>query len=166
MKSNQKLTGLITLLSMISLLTTAQTTPRWMNDDGRESTYPAQTYFRGFATGNVRQGETVETAKKRLLKDAQGLLAEDIRVTVKSEITQQSLSTKVNKVEQIETTFKADVQTAASAEIAGIHSEPAYYDAASGLIYAFVYVKRADLAAFYRNQINLDMEKVLPKIKN
>jgi len=122
--------------------------------------------LRGFAAGDCAnetaldgQGETVETAKKRLLKDAYGFLAEDIRITVKSETNQQSLSKKVNKVEQLETSFKSDVQTAASAEMAGIHSEPPYHDAATGLIYAFVYVKRADLAAFYRNQINLDLNK-------
>jgi hypothetical protein len=154
-----KMKKITLLLFFIISIAVAGQAPQWINDKTRENNYPVHTYFKGFATGNLRQGETVDAAKKRLLKDAQGLLAEDIRVTIKSETSHQSLSTKVNGSERVEATFQSDVQTAASAEIAGIHSEPPYHDAASGLIYAFVYVKRADLAAFYRNQINIDLNK-------
>ena len=146
-------------LSVISHTLVGQGKPRWIDDAERDRIYPAQTYFRGYAIGNVRQGETVETARRRLLKDAQGLLAEDIRVTVRSNTSQQSLSKSVNQAERVESTFTASVETAAAAEIAGIHSEPAYHDPATGMMYAFVYVRRADLAAFYRNQINLDLNK-------
>jgi len=150
-------TVLVLLLSAVSFFALGQEKPRWVTD--YDEAYPARTFLKGYSIGKVHQGETLETAKRRLLKDAQGLLAEDIRVTVRSNTSDHSVSTWINLNEHVESTFTVDVQTAAAAELAGIHSEPVYHDPKTGLLHAFVYVRRDDLADFYRKQINLDLSK-------
>jgi hypothetical protein len=57
---------------------------------GRAMYYPVDTYFTGFAVGNIRAGETQASAIARVKKDAQGYLSESIRVKVESETQSQT----------------------------------------------------------------------------
>jgi hypothetical protein len=61
--------------------------------------------------------------------------------------------------EQIRSKFSSVVQTASQAEVTGSKMET-WYNGNTCTAYAFVYVSRTDLAAFYRKQIDLDLGKV------
>jgi hypothetical protein len=133
--------------------------PRWLHSTDREKNYLVDKFFSGFAEGNLRQKETVEQAKKRLSTESKGLLAENIRVTVKSATKSQDRSTRINDSEQFEASFNSIVNTEANAEIAGVRTET-YYDKNNDAVYAFSYVNKTDLHDYYKKQINLDLNKV------
>ncbi|GHT14592.1 hypothetical protein AGMMS4956_12680 [Bacteroidia bacterium] len=120
--------------------------------------YPAKEYIIGFTQGNMRQGETLENAKKRLIKDAQGQIAEGIRVQVESKTTSRDISTRVNQTEQLNSSFDASVKTASNAEVVGIKTE-SYYDKDEDVIYAFAYANKYELAGYYKANIGMLLQQ-------
>ena len=127
--------------------------PSWTSSSERERSYPSQSFFTGYIEGNVRSGETVEEAKNRLLKDAQGSLSEKIRMTVKSETTSSTSSVK----DRVDTEFSDKVQTSTDVEIVGIHSEASYHDTQTGIVYAFAYVNRSEFAGYHKASLNMNL---------
>jgi hypothetical protein len=136
-----------------------QGAPRWLNSHSRELAYPAGAWFTGFAEGNVRHNETMQAATARLKKEAQGLLTENIRVSVESTTDSRSRSERVNYTEQLSAIFESAVNTAAKADIVGAKTD-SWFDANENTLYAFAWVNKAELAAYYRNQISLYLNKV------
>ena len=145
------------LMSTVSLALSGQVKPSWTNASVRDADFPSRAFFTGFTQGTVRAGETVEEAKQRLLRDAQGLLTEGIRVTVRSEVASQTISTRTDQNEQIDAIFDATVETVADAEIVGINFEPPFHDPSSGIVYAFVWVNRFELIGYYRANLNMNL---------
>jgi hypothetical protein len=148
------------LLSSVTVVLLGQGKPYWTNVSVRENNYPQRSYFTGYIEGNVRTNETLEAAKSRLLKEAQGLLTESIRVTVTSRTSSQSVSTRTGQSEQLDAVFASSIQTVSDAEIAGIHSEPAYYDTETGVVYAFAYVNRFELTGYYKSNLAMTIMQV------
>jgi hypothetical protein len=136
-----------------------QDAPRWLYGHSREQAYPAGAWFTGFVEGNVRPNETVPAATARLKKEAQGLLAESIRVSVESNTESRNRSTKINHSEQFAAVFESAVNTAAQADLVGIKTE-SWHDPDENTLYAFAWANRAELAAYYQNQIALHLNKV------
>lgn len=134
--------------------------PVWTFSSERENNYPANLFYTGYMEGNVRAGETVEQAKNRALKDAQGMLSGKIRITIKTEATSSTNSVSSRQNERIDTEYRDKVQTATDVEIVGVHSEAPYYDASTGIVYAFAYVSRKELSNYYRSDINLILSQV------
>ena len=147
-------------LSTVSFALHGQMKPGWTWEPEREENYPQKLFFTGYIEGNIRAGETEEDAKKRLLKDAQGLLSEKIRVTIKSQTSSQTVSTTTNQTERLDASFASNVQTATDVEIAGIRSEPPYYDKATGIVYAFVYVNRYELTGYHKGNLAMNLAQV------
>jgi hypothetical protein len=143
----------------LPLFVSGQGAPRWLNSHSREQAYPAGAWFTGFAEGNVRPNETLPAATARLKKEAQGLLTESIRVSVESVTGSRSQSTRINHAEQLTAVFEAAVNTAAKADIVGAKTEN-WFDADENTLYAFAWVNKAELAAYYQNQIALYLNKV------
>ena len=141
------------LMVMVSFALHGQMKPDWTRVSEREVNYPQKNFFTGYIEGNVQQHETVEDAKIRLLQDARGLLSESIRVTVKSRAASHTVSTD----ERFNAVFTAEVQTATEVEIAGIHSEQPYHDPESGVIHAFVYVSREELAGYHKSNLTMHL---------
>jgi len=144
-------------LSTVSLALLGQGKPRWTQESERELDYPSRFFFTGYAQGNARAGETVEDAKNRLMRDAQGLLSESVRVTVRSHASSQTVSAMTNRTERIDAVFSSNVQTFADVEIVGIRSEPPYHDPATGVVHAFAYVSRNELAGFHKSNIAMNL---------
>jgi len=140
-------------LSTVSFALHGQMKPMWTWALERETSYPSRFFFTGYAEGNIRQGETVENAKNRLSRDAQGLLSESIRVTVRSQATSHVVSTETS----FNATFQGTVQTESEIEIVGITSEPPYYDPETGIVYAFAYVSRPELAGYYKSNLAMHL---------
>ncbi|GHV69218.1 hypothetical protein FACS1894199_17590 [Bacteroidia bacterium] len=138
--------------------------PRWLDDEAREADYPNNVYITGFASGNMRSGETKSAAVSRIKKESQGLLVEGIRVEVNTQTSSSDKSVKkkgtgIEASEEINSIFESATKTAAKADITGVKIET-YEDVANKLIYAFATVKKAELTAYYRNQLSLSLEKV------
>jgi len=134
--------------------------PHWTVASEREVNYPQKTFFTGYAQGNLRQNETVEDAKNRLMREAQGLLSESIRINVRSQTASRTVSTTVNNRDRFDAVFESDVQTASDIEIVGIRSEPPYYDKATGIVYAFAHVSRQELSNYYKSNLAMNLTQV------
>jgi len=160
-----KIVWLTLFLTTVSFALLGQGEPRraW------ELKFPSAAFFTGYAQGNVRQGESVEDAKIRLLKDAQSLLSENIRVTVRSQTTSRTVSTTTNNVQRFDAVFASDVQIISDIEIVGIRSEPPYYDSKTGIVHAFAYVNRHELANYYKSVFAMNLvqaESLLQTVQN
>jgi len=140
-------------LSTVSFALHGQMKPMWTWAMERETSYPPRFFFTGYIEGNVQQGETVENAKNRLSRDAQGLLSESIRVTVRSQATSHTVSTE----DRFSSIFRGTVQTESEVEIVGITSEPPFYDSETGIVYAFAYVSRPELAGYYKSNLAMHL---------
>jgi hypothetical protein len=134
----------------------AQSAPRWMDSQSRAMLYPNDTYVTGFAQGMRLAGETLEQAFARLKKDATGELIGGIRSHVKN-VTQVQTVQDANY--NVSSVFAGGTATVAEGDIAALNTEQ-YMDESSGMLYAFAYVRRADLIAYYQNQIGLKLGAV------
>jgi hypothetical protein len=143
------------LLFTVSFVLSGQEKPLWTQASERDGNYPPKLFFTGYTEGNVQADETVEQAKNRLIKDAQGLLSESIRVTVKNQTTSQTVST----ADKFSSVFKSNIQTASNIEIVGIHTEAPYYDAATRIVYAFAYVSRSELTDYYKGNLSVNLSQ-------
>jgi hypothetical protein len=155
---------LITLLAGLPLGIYGQATkPLWTQDDYRNLSYPAEEWYTGFVRDKLKDGDETGKALKALERDAQNQLAESIIVKIegsaKVEHASQSIQSGKNREELITSDYQQAVHTATTATM--VKSEvKSYCEPLSGMLYAFAAVRRADLAAFYQQQINLDLNKV------
>ena len=147
------------LLSLVSLALCGQVKPDWTSVAMREASYPSGTFFTGYSQGNVRAGETVQDAKQRLSRDAQGLLSESIRMRIISETTVRSQSTRANQSERLIGETVTTIETLADAEIAGINSEEPFHDTQTGIIHAFVWVNRFELSGYHRASLSMNLSQ-------
>jgi hypothetical protein len=136
-----------------------QGAPHWLDSHSRELAYPADAWFTGFVEGNARHNETIQAATARLKKEAQGLLAENIRVSVESTTDAKSRSEQVNYTERLTAIFESAVNTAAKADIVGAKTD-SWFDTGENILYAFAWVNKAELSAYYSSQILLYLNKV------
>ncbi|MDR2383838.1 MAG: hypothetical protein LBD76_08175 [Prevotellaceae bacterium] len=139
------------------------TTPLWTQDDYRNLNYPAEEWYTGFVRDKLNDEDDTGKALKALERDAQNQLAESIIVKIegstKVEHTSQSFRNGNSREELITSDYQQAVNTATTATT--VKSEvKSYCDPSSGMLYAFAAVRRADLVAFYQQQINLDLNKV------
>ena len=150
---------LLLICVALPLFVFGQDAPRWLNPHSRAQAYPSGAWFTGFAEGNVRHNETAPAAAARLKKEAQGLLVESIRVSVESTTDSRSLSKRINHTEQLTAIFESAVNTAAKADVVGVTTE-SWLNPDDNTLYAFARVNKAELTAYYRNQIALHLNKV------
>jgi hypothetical protein len=155
---------LITLLAGLPLGIYGQaTTPLWTQDDYRNLNYPAEEWYTGFVRDRLKDGDETGKALKTLERDAQNQLAESIIVRIegstKVEHASQSAQSGDSREELITSDYQQAVHTATTATT--VKSEvKSFYEPSSGTLYAFAAVRRADLVAFYQQQISLDLNKV------
>ncbi|MDR3329076.1 MAG: hypothetical protein LBS63_03065 [Prevotellaceae bacterium] len=137
--------------------------PLWTQDAVRERSYPAAEWYIGFVSDRLKAGAEAGKALKALERDAQNQLSESIIVTIEGssqvENTSESYQSGGKRTEQITTGYKQAVKTATTATTVK-NEVKSYHDPATGKLYAFAAVRRADLAAFYRKSINVDLNKV------
>ena len=155
----------ILLLAIICASTVfGQTSPNWLQDADRERNYPNNIFITGFSTGSLRNGENKTDAAARLKKEAQGYLAEAIRVQVSSETQSHDVRTKTqttgkDATEQINSIFEAAVKTSANIELTGLKTD-SYYDEHEGLIYGFAYVNKYELIGYYNAFLTMNMQQL------
>jgi hypothetical protein len=137
--------------------------PLWVEDAYRELHYPAEQWYTGFVHDRLNPGANIANALKVLERNAQNQLAESIIVHIEGgsrlENTSRQRQSSGRSSEVITTEYLQVVKTATSATTVKTEIK-SYHDSSTGTLYAFAAVKRADLANFYRKQINVDLSKV------
>ncbi|MDR2841137.1 MAG: hypothetical protein LBV75_07785, partial [Paludibacter sp.] len=141
----------------------AQTPPRWFDEQSRENNFPSSVFYTGFATGNIRSGENKEKASERLRKEAQAYCLEAIRVNVSSTVSDYSksikqMATNTEASEKIEAIFESSVKTEATAEIIGLKVET--HAAADGMLYAFAFANKYELIGYYTASLSMNMQQL------
>jgi len=152
------------LLAGLPVVAQAQSVPpSWTQDAYRERGYPAGEWYTGYASDRLEAGANAAAALKALERDAQAKLAESIIVKIQEHMileTRSSQRQSGGKSSEIITTeYKQAIGTATKATTVKTELR-SYHDTYTGEIYAFAAVRRADLAAFYRKQIDVDLNKV------
>ncbi|MCL2329071.1 MAG: hypothetical protein FWC39_11250 [Bacteroidetes bacterium] len=139
----------------------AQAQPNWLKTQDREQNYPSSTFFYGFQTGNMRNGETQATAQARLLKDAQAELTEKILVRVRSKKNLDTERTKTQgengEKEIIKDTFISKIITETDLELTNVKTD-SYSE--NGLLYAFAYVNKYELIGYYSASLNMNLQQL------
>jgi hypothetical protein len=137
--------------------------PTWIDANVRNLQYPQETYYSGFAEIKITQKETKEEVLNRAKQAATGELSQKIRMVIISKKTSKDESTRYISQdimeEQIQSQFSAIIETKSLVEITDSKLET-WYDNSTHTVYAFAAVRRSDLAAFYQNQIGLELNKV------
>jgi hypothetical protein len=151
----------VILLGLNPCVVMAQgTAPTWINGDVRNMQYPQETYYSGFAEIPLSSSETQEKALNRAKQAATGELSQRIRVMVSSNKTSIDVSLSGTDIEeQILSQFSSIVKTTSQAEVTGSKLET-WYDAKTRTVYAFAFVSRAELTAYYQKQISFWLNKV------
>ena len=157
-----KKSAVICLICVICMQIHAQQPPEWTQSAHRESAYPAAEWYTGFAFNNLRAGENVATALSTLQQNALNAMTERIIVTVRSTseltTTRQQRQSGGSTEEEINRDYRQAVQTATTATTVNTDVRT-HYNAATGEIFAFAAVRRSELAAFYRRQLNVDLNR-------
>ena len=155
---------LLLLWAFLPVMVWAQTTPpSWAQDLYRERNYPTSEWYTGFVRDRLKTGADAGNALKALEKDAQNQLAETIIVTIDGSTSVDNTSYQYQSggknSEVITTHYQQAVKTATTATTVKTEVK-SYHDQATGTLYAFAAVRRADLAAFYTKQIDVDLNKI------
>jgi hypothetical protein len=152
---------LIVIWAMFPCAAMAQgSAPVWLDADVRNLQYSQETYYSGFSAITLGQGETQEKALNKAKQAATAELSDRVRVMVSTNKTSIDVSIGGSDIEeQILSRFSSIVKTTSQTEVTGSKVE-SYYDARTRTAYAFAYVSRAELAAYYQKQISFWLNKV------
>ena len=154
----KKITATI-LFTGISFVLSGQEKPRWMDENQRDLNYPAHIYFTGFAYGDAPMEKPLQDVAQQIKTEAQADLSNKIRVQISSQSQNTIAAVSTNGQYDESERFYSQSMTESNAEVVGITIET-YHDTKTRTVYAFAAVKRADLAAFYKKQIHVDLNKV------
>lgn len=136
-----------------------QSPPAWLHPQVREATYPPETFFSEFTEGNLRPGESVSELLDRLKSDAKRGAAGNIRTLIESVVEKTDRQETYGQEFRFTSVYQDRTQQTANADIAGIHTE-SYYDEQRRWGYAFAYVRKSDLAAYYKAQNSYQLQQV------
>ena len=163
--NNMKIKNLLLFLFWVVTInfSFAQTTPNWYDQDFRRFTYPDSEYFTGYAEGIPMVNERKEVAVQRLKDAARVEALSTIRVHVKNNSTNNSLSQTLHTMDgtfrQSSREFVSSTTTSVDMEIPGLQIE-AWQDPNTGNIAAFAYVKKSTLIRQLEKKITVALTKI------
>ena len=143
----------------------AQSSFQWVTSEAREINFPTETYIWGFVPGNLRNGETEADLLARLKLDAKTEAAGRVRTMVEDVAQKDDKQFVINDDYHYSSVYQDYTKQTVEAEIAGLKLET-YYDASEKIGYAFAYVKKSELADYYKSQINIHLNKVQTTMAN
>ena len=150
---------LLLLIGYVPFALEAQTPPAWLYPQVREASYPTDVYFSEFTEGNLRAGEDVSTLLDRLKSDAKRGTAGNIRTLIESVVEKTERQTSCGQDLRFNSVYQDFTRQTASADIANIYTM-SYYDEQRRRGYAFAYVEKIELVAYYRAQISNQLQQV------
>ena len=133
--------------------------PNWLDFNKRKAGYPNNVFFTGFDTDYRLPGETQNDAIARVVKKAQGYIAEAVRVQVSVETDLRVSSVKKNESEEFSSVYDKAVKTSSTIELVGIETE-SYVDSKEGTIYGFAYVNKYELMGFYKASFSMNIKQL------
>lgn len=148
----------ILFLFAFSYLLTAQQQqdlPNWVNPEYRQYMHPSEDWYSGFSVDKMHDGEKLIEALQRVENSARSKLVEQIQISIESnsKLISTSFSKNVNgtQSETLTIDYSQDISTKTNAETVGLEVE-SHYDSNSQMLYAYAFVERDKLAAYYSNQ--------------
>ncbi|MDR3328320.1 MAG: hypothetical protein LBT04_09485 [Prevotellaceae bacterium] len=159
--NKKRVTVLVFALLLLPCTLFAQgTAPSWFEGDVRSVQYPQNEYYTGFAQISVASTGNVTNATNRAKQIAIGELSDRVRVLVETEKKSIDVSYSGSNIEeQIFSKFQLEIKTASQTEVVGSNVST-YLNPKDNSIYAFAFVKRTDLIAYYQKQITLNLNKI------
>lgn len=153
-------------ISAACLSASQPTPPDWTNPTLRAERYPAGTYFTGFAAVSAGQYDSKETALTRLRQDARVEAIASIQVSVEQTIEHLLMNTHSNgNVSTAESmTLHSGIKTSIK-DIPGLKVE-VYENTKTGDLYAFAWVKAADLHRKLIRRIAVNVTKAENELLN
>jgi hypothetical protein len=122
--------------------------------------YPQDVYYSAFIEIPLPRDEGQEEALNRAKQAAIGELSQRVRVMVNSSKTSADISVGGSDIEeQIRSTFSSIIKTTSQTEVTGSKMET-WYDSKMHTVYAFAFASKAELSAYYQNQVSLWLNKV------
>lgn len=158
-KKNRIFWALVCVLCLLPFIGEAQSPSTWLTSQARELNFPADTYIWGFVPGNLRSGETESALLARLKTDAKKEAAGKVRTMVEAEVRKTDRQFTNGEDYSFSSLYQDYTRQTIQAEINGIKIET-HYDPSERMGYAFAYVKKSELAAYYKSQINLQLQQV------
>lgn len=136
--------------------------PDWTIDGYRELNYPTEQYYTGYVIERISPNASLGDELKKIEDIARTSMAESIIVHIQSNaqlITQRdALQSNGQFSEQIISAYKQQISTSTNAKTAGVEVR-SYYDPSLNMGYAFAFVQREKLGEYYKNQIELMLQK-------
>jgi hypothetical protein len=142
----------------VSLALVAQEKPRWMDDSYRSSAFPAQSYFSGFAYGEIPDNKSLQDVTQQVKTEAQAELSKKIRLQISSQTQNKIAAVTTNGQYSENESFFTQSSVESHAEIAGVKIE-SHYDAKAKLVYAFAYVSKDELTGYYKANLLLQLQQ-------
>lgn len=151
---------ILVLMGCIPLTLSAQTLPpAWLSPAIREMEYPPTAYFSEFTEGNLRSNENISSLLDRLKSDARRGVAGNIRTLIHSVVEKTDRQETLGQDLRFNSVYQDYTRQTIQADIAGIHTE-SYYEEGRKWGYAFAYVRKTELATYYRAQISLQLQQL------
>ena len=151
---------ILVIIGWLPLASSAQSQPpTWLAPAVREMEYPTNTYFSEFTEGNLRLGENVSALLDRLKSDARRGAAGNIRTLIHSVVEKTDRQDTYGHDFRFTSVYQDYTRQSVQADIAGIHIESCY-DEGRKWGYAFAYVRKTELTAYYRAQIALQLRQL------
>ena len=146
------------IISMLITPVSGQTVPEWTQGAYRQQHYPSQEWYVGYVFNRLATGANAANELDALKRNALSRLAESIVVTINSETSVLRKSIQRGEIDETSTDYSQAIQTATTATT--VRTEVlSHHNTATGEIFAFAAVRRSELAAFYRRQLNVDLNK-------
>lgn len=147
---------------MVFLPLYAEEAPLWYDLKVRNTHYPKELYFSGFALGERQAGESLQQAVERIKREAQVEAASSIRMKVEKTLTEANRNELVQGAgsfdEKVTEYFEALTQIRVDMEIPGLKVE-VWKDDAKKEIAAFAYIRKDELVHKLERRIIAGMTK-------
>ncbi len=136
--------------------------PAWTKYESRQALFPEQNYLTGFSSEiNYDESDVAELLDK-CKGNAKKTLVESVKVSIKS-VTLSGIE-NLNSGKNIETFeyIKHSSVSYSNIDVAGLLSET-FYDKKKKTAYAFTYIKKTDLIAYYKRKIEFSLQSLEEK---
>lgn len=153
------------MMIFAAMLFVAQTHAQqaWLTLHARELNFPSDEYVTGFAQASLRAGETSAEACDRVGREAAKQAAASIRTMIETTTEMRNTETEKNGNFDFMSVYSDYTRQSANAEIAGLKTEVHFADNVAN---GFAFVKRSELANYYKMQIDLNLRKVEDAVAN
>ena len=147
---------------LIPLALFGQEKPDWLDENLRNTKFPANVFLTGFAQRVVEKGISNEIEQAKL--DAQADLTKQIRLMIKTK-TQSSMSSQsINGQYDERENFENESSVETNAEIVGVKTET-WHDKSANSVYAFAYTNKYELIGYYKSNLSVNLGQIESFIK-